>query len=85
MQSFYLISFVLAIVCGLAAAASPVSTCSKPACEILDKTLGETRIIPRASCQPDKKWCCPPTAFKPGVKSISVPEASVAHCKPVPQ
>ncbi|KAI9603032.1 hypothetical protein H4Q26_002347 [Puccinia striiformis f. sp. tritici PST-130] len=60
MQSLNSIFMVLAIVCGLAVAASDQPKCAKTACEYFDQSRGETRLtLTRSHCPPTKKWCCP--------------------------
>ncbi|POW19139.1 hypothetical protein PSHT_05016 [Puccinia striiformis] len=44
MQSLNSIFMVLAIVCGLAVAASDQPKCAKTACEYFDQSRGETRL-----------------------------------------
>ncbi|POW16831.1 hypothetical protein PSTT_00948 [Puccinia striiformis] len=57
MQSLNSIFMMLAIVCGLAVAASDQPKCAKTACEYFDQSRGETRL----------SECSLPPLMKPGV------------------
>ncbi|KAH9463168.1 hypothetical protein Pst134EA_015251 [Puccinia striiformis f. sp. tritici] len=83
MQSSNSIFMVLAIVCGLAVAASDQPKCAKTACEYFDQSRGETRLtLKRSHCPPTKKWCCPDIVSRGRKKaSLSFAEAYRFSCK----